>query len=218
MRCGAMSDPLRDCAPEGMSVPDGLLAEVRAAYATPGRAYHDHTHVVEVAQHFADVGQRPGWQRPREVYLAVLFHDAVYVPGRGDNEARSAELAQQALERWLPDAGLDAGYVRELIELTARHGSLGPSDVDVDAAQFLDCDMAILAAPPAAFDAYDAAIATEYRALPPERYAAGRRAFLAHLLARPRIFLSEHFHERLDAAARTNLRRALARLPAEPSG
>jgi len=36
-----------------------------------------------------------------------------------------------------------------------------------------------------------------------------RRRFLKALLAKPRIFLSDWFHERLDAQARVNLRRAV---------
>ncbi len=38
-----------------------------------------------------------------------------------------------------------------------------------------------------------------------------RGRFLAGLLKRPRIFLSDDFHARCDAAARANLRRRLGR-------
>ena len=82
--------------------------------------------------------------------------------------------------------------------------------VDADAALFLDCDMAILGAEPAAFDAYDAAIAREYHAIPAEAFRAGRRAFLQSVLALPRIFLSDYVHARLDARARANLTRAVS--------
>jgi len=40
-------------------------------------------------------------------------------------------------------------------------------------------------------------------------YRAGRRRFLQGLLRAPRIFLSDFFDQRLDAAARANLRRQL---------
>lgn len=173
------------------------------AHATPPRAYHSLAHVVEVAQRFAEVR----FERPNEAYAAVLFHDAIYEPGRKDNEARSAALARASL------AGqpVDVERVAELILLTARHGQLGPGDVDADAALFLDCDLAILGSPPERFDAYDAAIAQEHAHLPPEAYAQGRRAFLERMLARERLFLSPHFHAALEARARDNLRRALER-------
>ncbi|WP_437971358.1 hypothetical protein WMF04_19560 [Sorangium sp. So ce260] len=195
--------------PGGLILPGPLWSAVRAAHGEPGRAYHDLTHVREVLRRVDEVGRDVGWRWPREVFLAALFHDAVYAPGRRDNEARSAELARDAVARWLPGEGLDEGLVARLILLTARHGSLGPADVGEDEALFLDCDMAILGSEAAAFDAYDRAIAAEYSAVPPEAYAAGRRGFFEKLLAAEHIFLSPYFRGRLEARARDNLRRKL---------
>ncbi len=196
--------------PAPLPLPSGLLDEVRACYATPPRAYHDFAHVREVLGWFDAVAEGPGWDRPAEVFLALLYHDAIYEAGRKDNEARSAELAQAAIARWLPDAGVDAARVAELIRMTARHGHWGGEAVDRDAALFLDCDMAILAAEPARFDAYDTAIAQEYRGkLPAWMFRHYRRRFLRGLLASPRIYVSDWFHERCDGAARANLARCL---------
>ena len=149
-------------------LPPGQQAALEAAYATPPRAYHDFSHVREVLRHYDAVAAGPGWVQPAEVQLAVLYHDAIYEAGRSDNEARSADLAVEHIARWLPDAGVDASRVAELIRLTARHGKFTPDDFAGDAAaadtmHFLDCDMAILGAEPAVFDAYDRGIAAEYR-------------------------------------------------------
>lgn len=180
------------------------------AYATPPRAYHHFGHVRAVLQHCQTVAEGPGWQQPAEVYLAALYHDAVYQAGRKDNEAKSAALALQAIAAAPELALVDAGRVEQLILLTARHGELGPADVDAEAALFLDCDMAILAAPEAVFSAYDRGVAEEYKGVVPSfLYRAGRRRFLQGLLRAPRIFLSDFFDQRLDAAARANLRRQL---------
>ena len=82
--------------------------------------------------------------------------------------------------------------------------------VAIDTCHFLDCDMAILGAAPEAFDAYDRAIAAEYRGHVPDwLFRINRRRFLKALLARPRIYLSDFFHARLDAQARANLRRVV---------
>lgn len=196
-------------------LPPGQQAALEAAYATPPRAYHNGSHVREVLRHYDAVAAGPGWRQPSEVRLAVLYHDAIYEAGRSDNEARSADLALEHIARWLPDAGVDGSRVAALIHLTARHGKLKPEDlsgdaVPDDAMHFLDCDMAILGADPAAFDAYDRAIAAEYRGhVPGWLFRLNRRRFLKALLARERIFLSEFFHQRLDAQARINLRRAV---------
>lgn len=194
-----------------LSLPPPLLAEVKTAYAQPPRAYHDFAHVQALLHHYRDVAAGPGWQQPLEVLLAVLFHDAIYEAGRSDNELRSAQLAQVAITRWLADSDVDVARVMALIELTARHGSLRAEELDADAALFLDSDMAILGAPEAVFDAYDRGIAEEYRGkVPGFLFRLNRRRFLKGVLAQPRIFFSDFFHDRYDAAARANLRRVTA--------
>jgi len=191
-----------------MPLPADQLAEIEAAHAQPPRAYHNFGHVQALLQHHRDVAAGPGWRQPREVALAMLYHDAVYEAGRGDNEARSAMMARAAIARWLPDAGVDVERVAALIELTARHGRLRGDELDADAALFLDADMAILGAPAAVFDAYDRGIAAEYRGkVPGLLFRLNRRRFLKGVLAQPRIFFSDFFHERYDAQARANLRR-----------
>lgn len=198
-----------------LRLPDGQRLALESAYATPPRAYHDFRHVQSVLRHYDEVAAGPGWSQPDEVHLAVMYHDAIHEAGRSDNEARSAQLARDHIAQWLPDAGIDADRIAFLIELTARHGQLFRSDLDGDehpgdARRFLDCDMAILGAPAAEFDAYDRGIADEYRGrVPGWLFKRNRRRFLGALLGRERIFLSDFFHDRLDATARANLRRVL---------
>lgn len=192
-------------------LPPEQWAALAAAYSVPERAYHNIEHVREVVGHYGVVAAGEGWLQPAEVYLAVLYHDAIYRPGARDNEALSAELATRHIARWLPGAGVDLARVGGLIRLTARHGDLSVSDFAddpalVDTCHFLDCDMAILGAEPAAFQAYDRAIAAEYRdVMPAWLFRLRRRKFLKQLLARDRIFLSDAFHRRLDTQARANL-------------
>ncbi|KLI98187.1 hypothetical protein [Luteimonas sp. FCS-9] len=197
-----------------IALPPPMREALEAAYATPPRAYHNLDHVAELLRHYDAVAAGEGWAQPVEVWLAVLYHDAIYEAGRDDNEARSAQLAAEAIARWVPDAGIDVARVGALIGLTARHGSHAPGDFPDDAQgddtrRFLDCDMAILGAEPAAFDAYDRGIASEYRHVPRWLYALNRRRFLKSLLARERLYLDDGFHARLDAQARHNLRRAV---------
>ncbi|MBA3817853.1 MAG: hypothetical protein H0X17_03105 [Deltaproteobacteria bacterium] len=190
-----------------MVLPPAVERVLAAAYAEPHRAYHTTAHITELVRWFDIVADAVGWRDPSAVYLAILFHDAVYDPTRADNEARSADLAR-ALVAASP-------AVVTLIELTARHGSLDAvvdAAADPDAAHFLDSDTAILGAPRAQFDAYDAAIRVEYQHVAPDAYRAGRGAFLARMLARPRLYATDFFHALLEGAARANLARTLARL------
>jgi predicted metal-dependent HD superfamily phosphohydrolase len=191
-----------DCRHRPLRLPDPVVAELAAAYGEPHRAYHNATHIAEVLGWFDRVADDLGWLEPAEVYVAIVFHDAIYQPGAKDNEARSAQWAKRA---GLP---IDSDRVAELIEMTAKHGHVAKADHDTGL--FLDCDMAILGSSPEQFAAYDAAIAVEYKQVPPDAYRKGRAAFLQGLLAKPRIFLTDYFHHRLDARARENLARALA--------
>lgn len=205
-------DPLRalsDCAPAGLVLPDPLLDEVATAYGSPGRHYHTLEHVAEVATWFAAVSAGPGWREAGEVYAAVLSHDAVYDVGRPDNEARSAELGRAWCRAHLD---LDGQRCAELVLATARHGAETPGG-DPDLALFLDCDLAVLGAPAARYDRYEAQIAREYGAMYPEAaYRAGRLRFLEAMSARARIFHTDWFEARLGGAARANLDRAIAAL------
>jgi predicted metal-dependent HD superfamily phosphohydrolase len=196
--------------PAGLAPPEGFWQTLHDGYQSPPRHYHTLDHVVEVACWYQVVARELGWTRPREVFLAVLFHDAVYHAGARDNEQRSAAMAVDAVQRWLGDAAIDTRYVAQLIELTARHGGLGAADVSAEAALFLDCDMAVLGAPAEVYARYEQGVAAEYLTVyPPELYAQGRRRFLDGLLARERIYLSPFFHARLEEQARANLRSAL---------
>lgn len=188
-----MIDELKALAPPGVDVPWRALQE---AYATGPRAYHTLEHVLDVARHWAS----ETWRQPNETFLAILFHDAVYVAGSSDNEEKSARFFESLCGK--------NDRVTQLIGLTALHGKA--LAVDDEAAKFLDCDMAILGAPPEAFDRYEQQVAQEYVPVVGEdAYASGRRRFLERLLQADRIFLSGSFHARFDAQARDNLRRAL---------
>ncbi len=187
-------------------VPTAMWAELEAAYQTPPRAYHNIQHVHEVAAHYKDVAVSVGWQNPKEVYLAVLYHDAIYHAGRKDNEARSAEMAVYAVAKYLSNESIDSDKLVHLIEMTAKHGHLQAEGLDEDTKHFLDCDMAVLGSEPDQFLAYDKAIASEYRGkLPGWMFQFLRRKFLKNLLDSPRIYLSDLFHASHEAKARANI-------------
>lgn len=191
-----------DCRHAPYAIAPALAQLLATHYGEPHRAYHNATHISEVLGWFDVVADEVRWKHPREVYDAILFHDVIYDPKSHDNEARSAELAL---------AHGSSHRTAGLIRLTARHGKLTRDELDSDEAHFLDCDTAILGAAPEAFDRYDAAIRIEYRHVPDDAFRAGRGAFLRGMRARPRLFLTELFHARLDAQARANLDRVIPR-------
>ncbi|MFG3705685.1 metal-dependent phosphohydrolase [Micromonospora sp. NPDC047670] len=187
---------------------DRVGAELLARWREPHRRHHTVAHlttVLDVVDAHASAAARPDLVR-----LAAWCHDAVYDPRAGGdaNERDSAALADTLLAR----AGLPAdavAEVRRLVLLTAGH-AVQPGDAD--GALLCDADLAVLAAPPEAYDRYAAAIRREYAHVPDPAFRAGRAQILAGLLALPALFRLPPLAARWEAPARANLSRELATL------
>lgn len=179
---------------------DALLAR----YAEPHRHYHSLRHLEECFERLESVRVRAA--HPGELDLALWYHDAVHAPTASDNEARSADLAVQAMERVRLPADV-CGRVRSLIMAT-RHDALPAPG---DAALLVDVDLGILAATPARFDEYEEQIRAEYAWVPAVLFRRKRREVLEGFLARERIYVSGRFVAD-EERARANLVRSIGRL------
>lgn len=185
-----------------------VVKAARAAYASPGRHYHTWAHIEACLRQAGKLA----FDDAPAVYAALLFHDAIYVAGAKDNEARSAALAAAQLQgSTLFDAARIA-RVEHLILLTASHGAL-PANAPDDDKKLIDIDLSILAAPAEAYQRYTQEVHREWvpQVVSEEQYARGRAAFLRGMLAAPRIFHSVDFASR-ETAARGNIERELAAL------
>ena len=187
---------------------EGLHRRLLDAWSEPQRHYHTLQHLreclalLEPLRHVA--------RRPAEVELALWFHDAFYEPRRHDNEERSAAWALEAAAQ--AGVAADVGQrVSHLVMLTRGHE---PPD-DADGQLLVDVDLAILGAARQRFDESDAQIRREYAHVPDAEFRVGRSKVLQEFLARPRLYCTDHFHGLLEARARDNLRRSLARLAAQ---
>ena len=189
-------------------LPRQTILQVLALYDAPYRRYHDRRHVLEM---FEQARVR-GIALSQAQALAVLFHDAAYVPGCEHNESASAALIDTMV------SGVDAAVMalaRQIVLDTRTHA---PSATD--AATVLDLDLYRLAAPADEFDAYGLAVFEENRALLANRtglageplyqaFMARRVAFMASLAQRPRLFLAAEFAD-CEAPARRNIARLVA--------
>lgn len=191
-------------------IDDALRKELAALYGAPGRYYHGIGHVkalLELARQF-----RSALSDPQTVEAAIWFHDAIYDSRAKDNEARSAELARRKLAtRASPER---VARVAAMIEATADHRipAFGDPAIRRDAALFLDMDLSILGAEPAAFDAYERAVRREYGWVSEAAWRAGRAAVLKSFLGRRHIFHTAEFRSSFERPARANLARSLAAL------
>ncbi len=193
---------------------EDLRARLEAAYADPGRSYHDTRHLAEVLARIGEVLDAEAPSVDREaLLLAAWFHDAVY-DGRPGAEERSAQWAERAL----PEVGVPPERVAEvarLVRLTEHHR---PAPDDAAGAVLSDADLAILAADRDRYAEYTTAVRREYAHVPDAEFAAGRASVLATLLEAPSLFHTGHGRERWEQRARANVRAELGRLRAVSGG
>jgi predicted metal-dependent HD superfamily phosphohydrolase len=185
----------------------GLIDQIRRLYDEPHRRYHAWSHPQALLALLDEVRER--LDDALAVECAILLHDAVYDPHRGDNEVRSVALAHDLLAGLVPDETLER--TMRLIEATERHRV--PESLPVDELNdmrfFLDLDLSVLGADEAAFDAYEAGVRAEYAHVTEPDFRLGRAAVLEGFLARDRLFLSEWGFNRFEAAGRANVLRSL---------
>jgi predicted metal-dependent HD superfamily phosphohydrolase len=188
------------------AVPDpNLFERLLAAWREPLRHYHTLQHLQECLMHFEPARELA--LHPGEASLALWFHDAVYDARRHDNEQRSADWARECL--LAAGAGSERADRVHALVMATRHDA---APVTGDAPLVVDIDFAILGAPRERFDEYERQVRLEYAHVEPAAYRAGRGRILRGLLARPAIYSTPSFRERLEAAARASLAHSLAQL------
>ncbi len=187
---------------------DAAGQELLARWSEPHRRYHDTGHlrrileaVDELRRHADDI---------TAVRLAAWFHDAVYTGRRGPDERASALLAASTL----PDLGVPAARIAEvirLIELTVSHD---PRPGDANGAVLCDADLAVLGAEPEEYAAYVAAVRAEHPSVSETDFRRGRAIIIRGLLALDPLYRTPTGRARWEAAARRNLTAELSDLDA----
>ncbi|MGU7782277.1 HD domain-containing protein [Burkholderia sp. PU8-34] len=174
---------------------EAVYADLAQCYGEATRHYHTLRHIRRCLRDFDwACGAIP---HPDAVELALWCHDVIYRPGARDNEARSADwFVQRAAGRIA-----SAAHVRDMILATRHRGVPGKPD-DRFA---VDIDLAVLGAARGRFREDGLRLRAERPDLDDRAYDASVRAILGDLLARPRIYHTDLFHDRCEAQARRNL-------------
>lgn len=201
----------RDLAGSGPEA-QALGRDLLERWSEPHRRYHTRDHLRAV---LANVDELGGLATDvSAVRYAAWFHDAVYNGEPGEDEQRSALLA----EEMLPRCGVSAERVAEvarLVRLTATHQ---PAADDPDGRVLCDADLAVLAGQPRDYLAYTTAVREEYAHVSDAEFRQGRAAVLRQLLEVPRLFHTPLGRARWEDRARVNVRAELLRLENGASG
>jgi predicted metal-dependent HD superfamily phosphohydrolase len=181
------------------------LGRLTAAYSESHRHYHTLRHVTDCLKEFDSVRHQA--RQPVAVELAIWFHDALYDTHGGDDEARSAGLAEQCLSGNGSSADL-VEAVKRLVMATKNH----EASRDVDSPLLVDVDLSILGQPEERFHEYEVQIRQEYAWVPATVFAARRSEILERFLARESIYTTNWFSMKYEERARANLQNSLGKL------
>lgn len=179
----------------------------RAAYAQPGRHYHDERHLDECLAQLDEMVGLDERER-RLLRWAILWHDVVYEPGRFDNEERSARRAEWELGACGVDQP-DASEVGWLIRLTEKHNV--PEGARLGAL-LVSIDLSVLGSDSERYRSYVEGVRREYAHVPDAMWKAGRAEVLKRLLARDPIYPDPQFRARFEDQARRNMKEELRAL------
>ena len=175
------------------------------AYSEKGRRYHTLEHVSACLRHLDSCSAE--LDRPREVEIALWFHDAIYKPLSSHNEKESADWAASFLAE-SGAAGDEAARVHRLIMVTEHNAPTQTKDESA----LVDIDLSILGADPAVYDIFEQGVREEYRLVPSFIYRKKRAAILRGFMERPQIFTSGFFSEAVERQAKENLSNAVSKL------
>lgn len=175
------------------------------AYLEPQRYYHSLEHIRHCHDMFDQC--RALLQQPQAIELAIWFHDAVFEPGKCDNERLSADLYLQ-LSAAVHDAPTRA-LVERLIMATLHDGE---NLDDSDACYMVDIDLSSFGLPWPEFLRDSNNLRRENARLGDAEYYRKQTGFQTCLLARERFFQTDFFAERYEQQARDNLARFFAQI------
>ena len=180
-----------------------LEQAVTIYYDEPHRFYHTWGHIQRM---FSDAGKE-GIELTPVQYLAILFHDVVYIPMSQDNERNSVKLLV-ALYHARPElfaeySSGDIDHASDIIVDTAEHVPGSP-----ESAVVIDLDLRGLGDSLKEYLAKGEDVKAEFALCTSEQWLSGRKQFLDKFLSREKIFHTEQF-AKYEEQARINLEHEL---------
>ena len=177
------------------------MVEVKKAYR--GRAYHNWEHVMHCLTEFDEVSAL--LQTPKAGEVAIFFHDII--SGEGDDEKRSAEVAEDKLQ----EGGVSLEFiqrVKTLILTTHPFKNLDGQN-SLDHRLIGDIDLTILGQNPEAYEEYKKGVRQEFEHVPEKVFRTERLKILRSFLEREEVFETQYFRKKYESQARENLRREI---------
>ena len=181
---------------------EDLGRDLLERWGEPHRHYHGPGHLLAVLEALEQLTPpAASAPRPRAVWLAAWFHDAVYNGRPGVDEQESADLAAD----WLPAAGCSGEERAEVVRLVLLTATHSPGPEDRAGALLCDADLSVLGGTPAEYRSYVRDVRKDYAHVPDADFAAGRTAVVGRLLALDPLYRTPAAREKWLERARQNL-------------
>jgi predicted metal-dependent HD superfamily phosphohydrolase/dephospho-CoA kinase len=212
--------------------PKEFLDEITRQYLENKCAYHNLEHIQEFLTLLTIFKDEMGLNDEEfvEFFICALTHDAIYVPGKHDNEEKSADFAEILYEKYMTSKKEGTVInIAKMVALTGYHGRKPKSLTRMERSVifslsekekfFLDLDMWILAAPKRRFLHYEEGIFQEYSSMVDRKtYVTKRLEFLRSVLVEGEefpIYKSLFMRNKFEHKAKQNISLLIEKLEAE---
>lgn len=144
-------------------------------------------------------------------FLAIVYHDIVYLPWASGNEENSASMLNAHHKLYFSKVKQEVIDEAMDIILATKHD--GPGKMYMKSAQrVVDLDLMVLGKSEDAYKKYVANTRREYAMFSDDQWNAGRAKVLQHFLDLPRIYYTDVMYERFEQQARDNIKQELEEL------
>lgn len=178
---------------------------VKSYYIEGHRFYHTMDHIEAMldgyAKYFGDITEAE--------YLAVLYHDIVYLPFAKGNEENSVGLMNAHHKVYFYKLKPEVLQAASDIILATKHDGTPVSEA---ARRVVDLDMMILGKNEDVYKKYVANTRKEYSMYSDEEWKVGRLQVLKAFMAMPCIFLTTVMYNQFEAKARINIQQEIHEL------
>lgn len=185
-----------------------VRAFVKNYYIEGHRFYHTMAHIEAMLEGYE---QHYHAQFSEAEFLAIVYHDIVYMPWTTDNEENSAKLLNAHHRLYFSKVKQEV--IDEAMTIIRATKHFGPYEVLTESAKrVIDLDLMILGKAENVYKKYVANTRQEYGMYSDEQWNEGRANVLRHFLNSPRIFITDAMHKHFEERARINIQQELDEL------
>lgn len=177
-------------------------------YNEPTRFYHNESHLIGMIHEFQKI--KGYLEKPSQVELSIWIHDLVNDIGKSDNEERSFDYFVTLANQF--KVGDFKGWTHLLKNVMATKHIGGSLNLDNDGQFIHDIDLITFSSDIENFRIYCNKIRNECYFIDNETYFTEVVKLFQIFLDRPKIYLSDYYHNFHEDRARNNLRKEIERM------